>query len=110
MAIFVPLHGSWCWLKVIARKSRVDNRATVQPRSALANVTRGEPPELEPRSSGRHDWVLRGELEQGLLVVRLDNREAVRVLVGEHRPEHDHVATLKARAPMGSVSAHDLAL
>src|SRR5205823_12095605 len=90
--------------------SRVDNRATVQPRSALANVTRGEPPELERRSSGRHNWVLRGELEQGLLVVRLDNREAVRILVGKDRPEHDHVATLEVGAPMSSVAAHDLAL
>ena len=53
---------------------------------------------------------LRGELEQGLLVVRLDNREAVRILVGKDRPEHDHVATLEVGAPMGSVAAHDLAL
>jgi hypothetical protein len=75
-----------------------------------ANVTRGEPPELESRGSGRHDWVLRRELAQGPLVVRLDNREAVRVLVGEDRPEHDQVATLEVRAPMGGVAAHDLAL
>jgi hypothetical protein len=75
-----------------------------------ANVTRGEPPELEGRSFGRHDRVLRGKLAQRLLVLRLDNREAVRVLVGEDRPEHDHVSTLKVRAPMGSVAGHDLAL
>lgn len=47
------------------------------PRSAPAKVTRGQPPELEGRSSGRHDRVLRGEITQRLLVARLDNREAV---------------------------------
>jgi len=51
-------------------------------RSPLTNVTRGQPTDLEARSSGRHDRALRGELAQRLLVVRLDNREAVRVLVG----------------------------
>jgi hypothetical protein len=91
----------------LLRDSRQRN---CEPRSAPANVTRGEPPELEGRSSARHDRILRGELVQRLLVVRLDNREAVRVLVGEDRPEHDHVATLEVRAPMGSVAAHDLAL
>ena len=68
------------------------------------------PPELEGRGSGRHDRVLRGELAQRLLVVRLDDREAVRVLVGQDRSEHDHVAALEVRPPVGSVAVHDLPL
>jgi hypothetical protein len=36
-------------------------------------VARGQPPELEGRSSGRHDWVLRSELAQRLLVIRVDH-------------------------------------
>src|SRR5207248_1530385 len=89
---------------------REQSRAWPNPRSAHANVTGGQPPELEGRSSGRNDRVLRGELAQRLLVTRLDNREAVRVLVGEDRSEHDHVATLEVRAPVGSVVVHDLPL
>jgi hypothetical protein len=44
---------------------------------APANVTRSHPPELEDRSSSRHDRVLSGELPQRLFVISLDNREAV---------------------------------
>jgi hypothetical protein len=42
--------------------------------SALANVPRGLPSELEGRRSGRHHWVLRGKLAQSLLVLGLDHR------------------------------------
>jgi hypothetical protein len=49
------------------------------------------------------------ELAKGLLVVCLDNREAVRVIVREDRSEHDHVATLDIWAPVRSVTTHDLA-
>jgi hypothetical protein len=45
-------------------------------------------PDLEDRSSGRHDWVVSGEVPQRLFVIGLDNREAVRVVVGEDRSEH----------------------
>ena len=56
-------------------------------------------PEFECRGAGCHDWVLRGEVAQDLLVIGLDNREAVRVVVSEDRPEHDDVATFEVRAP-----------
>src|SRR6185295_12711138 len=79
-------------------------------RSASADVPRGHPPEFECRGAGCHDWVLRGELAQGLLVIGLDNREAVRVVVGEDRSEHDHVTTFEIRAPVGSMAIHDLPL
>jgi hypothetical protein len=82
----------------------------LRPRAALTNVARGHPPELEGRSSSRHDRILRGELAQRVLVVRLDNRKAIRVLVGEDRPEHDHLATLEVRAPVRGVAVHDRAL
>ena len=75
-----------------------------------ANVPSGHSPELERRRSRRHDRVLRGELAQRRLVVCLDNREAVRVVVAQDRPEHDHVAALEVRAPVGRVAAHDLPL
>src|SRR5450755_3932758 len=84
--------------------------AGANPESAPPNVTRREPPELERRSSGRHDRILRGELAQRLLVARLDNRQAVRVLVGKDWSEHDHVATPEVRSPVGSVPVHDLPL
>jgi catechol 2,3-dioxygenase-like lactoylglutathione lyase family enzyme len=73
-------------------------------------VTGSQSPDLEDRSSGCHDWVLRSELAQRLLIARIDNRQPVRVLVGQDRSEYDHVATLEVRAPMGSVPVHDLAL
>src|SRR6185437_12317292 len=79
-------------------------------RSASADVPRGHPPEFECRGAGCHDWVLRGELAQGLLVIGLDNREAVRVVVSEDRSEHDHVTTFEIRAPVGSMAIHDLPL
>src|SRR5436305_14869180 len=47
------------------------------------------------------------EIAQRLLVVRLDHSEAVRVLLGENRSEHDHVAPLEVWAPMGGVAVHD---
>jgi hypothetical protein len=81
-----------------------------QRRSASPNVSRGHPPEFEFRSAGCHDWVLRGELAQCLLVIGLHNRKAVRVVVGEDRSEHDHVAALEVRAPVGSMAIHDLPL
>jgi hypothetical protein len=77
---------------------------------ATANVTCGHPPELEACGSARDDWVLSSKLAQCLLVLCLDNREAVRVLVGEDRPEHDHLAALKVRAPVSSVAVHDFPL
>jgi hypothetical protein len=46
-------------------------------------VPRGHPPEFECRGAGCHDRVLRGEVAQGLLVIGLDNREAVRVVVSQ---------------------------
>ena len=52
-------------------------------------------PEFECRGAGRHDRVLRGEVAQCLLVIGLDNREAVRVVVSQDRPEHDHAATFR---------------
>jgi hypothetical protein len=73
-------------------------------------VTRGHSPELEGRRTGRHDRVLRSELAQRRLVVRLDNREAVGALVSQDGPEHDQLAALEVRAPVGSVAVHDLAL
>jgi AcrR family transcriptional regulator len=67
-------------------------------RSASADVPRGHPPEFECRGAGCHDRVLRGEVAQCLLVIGLDNREAVGVVVSEDRPEHHHVATFEVRA------------
>jgi hypothetical protein len=55
-------------------------------RSASADVPRGHPPEFEGRGAGCHDWVLRGEVAQCLIVIGLDNREAVRVVVSQDRP------------------------
>src|SRR5947207_12851575 len=78
--------------------------------SASADVPRGHPPEFECRSAGCHDWVLRREVAQCLLVIGLDNREAVRVVVSEDRSEHDRVATFEVRAPVGSMAIHDLPL
>jgi len=75
----------------------------------MSNVTSSHQPELEDRRSGCHDRVLRCELAKRYLVVGLHHREPVGVLISENRAEHDHVATLEARAPMGSVPAHDLA-
>jgi hypothetical protein len=72
-------------------------------RSAPADVPRGHPPEFECRGAGCHDRVLRGEVAQCLLVIGLDNRDAVRVVVSEDRSEHDHVVTFEVRAPVGSV-------
>jgi hypothetical protein len=43
-----------------------------------------------------------GELAKRLLVAHLDNRQAVRVLAGKDRSEHDHVATLEAWLPAGT--------
>src|SRR6185437_3115697 len=77
---------------------------------ASADVPRGHLPELECRGAGRHDRVLRGEVAQDLIVIGLDHREAVRVVVSQDRPEHDHVATFEVRAPVASMAAHDLPL
>ena len=41
---------------------------------------------------------------------RFDNREPVRVVLGEDRSEHDHVAALEVRAPVSSMASHDLPL
>src|SRR6266568_5768819 len=60
--------------------------------------------------SDQDDRVLRGEVAQCLIVIGLDNREAVRVVVSQDRPEHDHVATFEVRAPVGSMATHDLPL
>ena len=59
--------------------------AILRRRSASADVPRGHPPEFECRGAGCHDRVLRGEVAQCLLVIGLDNREAVRVVVSENR-------------------------
>lgn len=85
-------------------------RGCQQAWSVTANVTCSHPPELEVCGSARDDRVLSRELAQCLLVVCLDNRKAVRRLVGEDRSEHDHVATLEVRAPVSSVAAHDFPL
>lgn len=79
-------------------------------RSALANVTRDHPPELERCRSGCHRRVLGCKLAKHVLVVFLDHREPVGVPVGENGAEHDHVAALEVRPPVDRVAAHDLAL
>ena len=50
-------------------------------------MTRDQPSELEGRSARRHDRILGDELAQRLLVVRLYNREAVGVLLGQDGPQ-----------------------
>ena len=78
--------------------------------SATADGPGGHPPDLERRRSRRHNRVLRGELPERLLVVRLDYCYAVRIVVGEDRAEHDHVTAIQVRAPMSGVAIHDLPL
>src|SRR5215468_778248 len=85
-------------------------RDTATHRSAAADVPPGHPPQFEYRGAGCHDRVLRGEVAQCLLVIGLDNCEAVRVVLSEDRPEHDHVATFEVRPPVGSMAIHDLPL
>src|SRR6185437_1540843 len=75
--------------------------------SALANVAGGQAPELEGRGSARHDGVLRGEPAERLLVVGVDHGKPKRVIVGENGSEHDHVAALEVRPPVGGVLVHD---
>src|SRR5580704_5378886 len=85
--------------KLMARPSLGEPRSP----SALPDLARRQPPELEVRGTRRHDRVLGGKLPQRLLVVGLDNREAVRVLIGQDRAEHDHLTALEVRAPVRGV-------
>src|SRR6201985_3848302 len=79
-------------------------------RSASADLPRSHPPEFEYRGARCHDGALRGGVEEGLLVIGLDTREAVRVVVSEDRSEDDHVTTFEIRVPVGSMAIHDLPL
>ena len=79
IAFWIPSLGGVSGYALLQRRQRraVSATAPSPPGSALADVPGDHLPELEGRGSGRHDRVLRGELTQRLLVVCLDDRQAV---------------------------------
>jgi hypothetical protein len=79
-------------------------------RSVLTNEPGQHLPHPNRGSSGGHDWILGGELTQGVFVFGLKDAKSPRSGSIQAWAEDHHLARIDQRLPVRSVPPHDLSL